>query len=443
MPGAHLVPLLLRPPGDAMAVVDGRTITAGEFLGQVNALAHRLPSAGHLFNLVQDRYAFTVAFAAVLAAGRCNLLPPNPKPDVQARLAESLDTVAVIHDGLAVTPGLAALDLGPAAELPGSDVRTVPEIPGGHIAAISFTSGSTGQAQPIAKTLGMFRGAVALYEGPLVPRGSRVVATVPAQHMYGLELASLQALWSPVLFTPGKPLFPLDVQAELAAVDGPRVLVTTPLHLRALLESGLAFPALERVLSATAPLDAALAQRAEVALGARVIDVYGCSEAGCMATREVARETRWRPLPGVRFQPGGEDATVVHAAHLDQPVPLADQLEFTAPDRFRITGRLGDMINVAGKRGSLGDITRRLLDVPGVDDAVAFAPPSNSDNRRPAAVYAGSADRAAIRAHLSRFLDDVFLPRPLIQVDRLPRTDTSKLPRKELLALYRQHQRRP
>jgi acyl-coenzyme A synthetase/AMP-(fatty) acid ligase len=311
---------------------------------------------------------------------------------------------------------------------------------------VAFTSGSSGAAKPIAKTVGMLRGAAELYEDLLIPRGSSVVETVPPQHMYGLELASLQALWSPVRFTAGKPLFPLEVQQELRLTPAPRVLVTTPLHLRALLESGLEFPALERVLSATAPLDASLALRAETQLATQLLDVYGCSEAGCMASRRLAKETAWQPFPGLRFEHQAQErtpGTVVHGPHLDEPVPLGDRLHFESDGRFHLQGRLGDLINVAGKRGSLGEITRLLLAVPGVEDAAAFLTDTDRDNQRPAALYTGTATTREIRAHLSRELDPVFIPRPLLRVASLPRTASAKLPRDALLACLEAHRQRP
>lgn len=468
MTDSRRVSLLERPPDAVVAWVRDAPVTAATFLEQALDLAQRLPAAGHVMNLARDRYAFTVGFVATLAAGKVNVLPPNDKPPVQAGIAETLPEMAVLHDGAEVAPGLQDVDLrsflvdgalgrrsastasvmeptGPETasmnEAAPAWSRSVPALPASVLAAISYTSGSTGNAQAIAKTLGMFRGAVTLYEDAIIPRGARVVATVPAQHMYGLELASLQALWSPVAFTADKPLFPEDVRRSLEGLEAPRVLVTTPLHLRALVDSGLSFPPLQRAVCATAPLGRDLAAAAADCLGAEVLDVYGCSEAGCMATRHADREETWNPLAGLAFETFEDERAVVNAPHMDEPVPLADRLAFGEDGRFRLAGRLGDLINVAGKRGSLGEITRLLLEVPGVDDAAAFLPPTEADNQRPAAIYAGSASGAAIRAHLGRSLDAAFIPRPLIQVERLPRTDTSKLPRQELLALYRQNQR--
>ncbi len=444
MAGTGRLALLERHPNDLIAHVRGHPVTAGRFAADVETLIPRLPDATHCFNLLQDRYTFTVAFTAALATGRVNLLPPNDRTAVQARLARDFDEVAVLHDGAEPAAGLDALDLREVLTPPEQAMDPQPGLPGllqadpSAIGAIAFTSGSTGEAQPIAKTVGMFRGATRAYRGAIIGDETSLVATVPAQHMYGLELASLHPLWYPVRFTACKPLFPEDVRKELERVPGPRILITTPLHLRALLDSGLTFPALERVVCATAPLSPDLARQAEARLDTRVVDVFGCSEAGCVATRRLSRRSSWDPLPGFNLTLLDSGECVVDSDHADEPVVLADQVRLLADGRFELAGRLGDQINVAGKRGSLGEITALMLEVPGVQDAVAFLPPSGTESQRPAALYTGEAERSAIRAHLRHSLDDVFIPRPLLRVEDLPRTASSKLPREAVLALYRQ-----
>ena len=53
---------------------------------------------------------------------------------------------------------------------------------------------------------------------------------------------------------------------------------------------------------------------------------------------------------------------------------LQDMVELRGDDRFVVRGRNTDMIEVAGKRASLADLTRRLLAIEGVRDAVVFQP---------------------------------------------------------------------
>ena len=67
--------------------------------------------------------------------------------------------------------------------------------------------------------------------------GVTLVATVPAQHMYGFESSVLIALLGGAAFDAGRPFYPADVVAALASTPAPCMLVTTPFHLKALLDS--------------------------------------------------------------------------------------------------------------------------------------------------------------------------------------------------------------
>jgi acyl-coenzyme A synthetase/AMP-(fatty) acid ligase len=91
------------------------------------------------------------------------------------------------------------------------------------------------------------------------------------------------------------------------------------------------------------------------------------------------------------------------------------------------------MIKVGGKRASLEELTRQVLAIDGVEDAVVFQP---QEDARPAAVaVAPGTTAAAILSELRAHLDGVFVPRPLVLVDRLPRNSVGKLPRDTLLRL--------
>jgi acyl-coenzyme A synthetase/AMP-(fatty) acid ligase len=62
--------------------------------------------------------------------------------------------------------------------------------------------------------------------------------------------------------------------------------------------------------------------------------------------------------------------------------------------------------------------------------------------RLAAAVVAPSWQSAALAERLRECIDPVFLPRPLLIVDRLPRNATGKLPQAALQALVEKHAKR-
>jgi acyl-coenzyme A synthetase/AMP-(fatty) acid ligase len=206
--------------------------------------------------------------------------------------------------------------------------------------------------------------------------------------------------------------------------------------LRALLDSGHALPRFAGIVSATAPLARELAEAAEARFGVPVQEVFGSTETCVIAHRRTAHEDAWTPYVGVTLHPQ-PDGTRVEAPQLVQPVVLSDIVELLPDGRYRLCGRNTDLLEIAGKRASLGDLTHKLLRVPGVRDGVVFQLDETDAmgvRRIAALVVAPGLDAGDILADLRRDIDAVFLPRPLKLVAALPRSETGKLPRAELLA---------
>ena len=430
--------------GDAarnLACEAGSAINLHTFLSEVRGVAAALPAGRHAVNLCEDRYRFLVAFCAVALRGQVTLLPPSRAP-------------AVVTDVLAQYPD--SYSLGDAALVPAPPgywllPDTLPQLEGelpqvedGAVVAIGFTSGSTGSPKPNPKTWAAFRASTGqnlaalqdLWQGHAQPN---IVATVPPQHMYGMELSVLMPLLAPACVHAARPFFPEDIARVLAAMPAPRLLATTPVHLRALVESGVALPPLCGIVSATAPLSQELAATAEARFGCEVREMFGSTETCVIARRRTARESAWTPLPGVNVQPR-PDGALVQATHLPVAVMLADLVELQEDGGFQLRGRSADLLEIAGKRASLGDLTRRLLAIPGVVDGVVLQLESSEAKgvaRVAALVVAPGLEEAAILAALRQGIDPVFLPRPLKRVTALPRSETGKLPRAELLQLLR------
>jgi acyl-coenzyme A synthetase/AMP-(fatty) acid ligase len=416
---------------------DGHGVTTSQFLADVEALVARLPAAQAAVNLCEDRYAFLVAFAALLARGQTNLLPPS-------RAAHAIDETLAAHpDSYAL--GDADLDPAPpgylrfTADAEGNSANPAMSIGETALAAIGYTSGSTGV--PRANPKRWDKLAVSTRHNDALLRtlaggDYHVVATVPPQHMYGLEFSVLLPLFGHASICAGKPFFAADIAASLQQLPEPRILVTTPVHLRALLDSGYPLPRLSGIVSATAPLSRELAIAAEAHYGAPLQEVFGSTETCVIAHRRTAHEDAWTPYPGVSLHPQ-PDGTRVEAPQLMQPVVLADIVALSGDGRFRLRGRNTDLLEIAGKRASLGDLTHKLLAVPGVCDGVVFQMDETDAmgvRRIAALAVAPGLETGTILDALRRDIDPVFLPRPLKLVDALPRGETGKLPRAALLA---------
>jgi acyl-coenzyme A synthetase/AMP-(fatty) acid ligase len=430
-----------RSPDAVVAYRAGIAASARTFLADVARLATCMPAGDHVLNICNDRYRFTVGFAASLLTKKVSLLPSTHTPQIIRQLAQFAPDVFCMTDdpGCDIDlpqfhyPDERACDMTPC-DVPAFDAQ--------QLVACVYTSGSTGMPIPHEKTWGRLVSCVregAQRLGIADGRSYAVLGTVPAQHMYGFESTVLTCLQSGNALCAERPFYPADICTSLARLPRPRVLVSTPIHLRTLLGTDVDLPAVDLIVSATAALSPQLALDAEQRFGGRLIEVYGSTETGQIATRRTVQTHEWQLWPKVRI--AVEDGRAwAQGGHVEQRTPMGDVLEITGDERFILHGRTEDLVNIAGKRGSLGYLNYHLNAIPGVLDGTFFVrgdEPSCASRvtRLAACVVAPSLDAVSLLERLRERIDPVFLPRPLLFVDRLPRSATGKLPREALLSL--------
>ena len=444
----------------------GVPVSARQFLVDAQSQAEHLPASGPMVNLCVDRYRFTVGLAAALLRGHTSLLPPNALPDTLAQLREPGSQVyGLVDDEALVAPGLPLLRAcnagapdGPQRGLSAADLLAaaldVPQINGAQCAACLLTSGSTGAPQPHAKSWGTLvhnidaaaRRLAEILGWPTLA-GLSIVATVPPQHSYGFESSVLLALLGGAAFDSGRPYFPADIAQALARVPRPRALVTTPFHLKTLLQSGVVLPQVDLLLSATAPLSPQLALQAERALGGPMIEIYGCTEAGQVATRRTVLTEVWHCFDGLSLQRDGHgvgeaagepsERFTVQGGHVSEPTALADVLQLDDAQHFRLLGRTNDLIHVAGKRSSLAHLNYHLNSIEGVVDGAFWLPVEQPDGvvRTIAFVVAPTLSTRQLIAALRSRIESVFVPRRVVRCATLPREATGKLTDQALRAM--------
>jgi acyl-coenzyme A synthetase/AMP-(fatty) acid ligase len=430
-----------RDPDAVFAYRDGVATRARTFLADAANVARRMPEGKHVLNVCRDRYRFTVGFAACVLTQRMSLLPSTHTAQVIRQLTEFAPDVFCMTDDPACDIDLPQFHYAEES-LRHAPEQPIPEIDAQQCVACVFTSGSTGAPIPHTKTWG--RLFTCVREGArrldiLDGRSYAMLGTVPAQHMYGFESTVLSPLHSGNALCAERPFYPADICSNFARLPRPRVLVSTPIHLRTLLATDLAMPEADLVVSATAPLSRQLAISAEQRFHSPLIEVYGSTETGQIATRRTAHTSEWQLWSGVQLRV--EDGRVsAHGGHIEQLTFMGDVIEITGPQRFLLHGRTEDLINIAGKRGSLSHLNHQLNAIPGVLDGVFFlreqdARSETGVSRLAALVVAPSLDAASLLEQLRERIDPVFLPRPLLFVERLPRSASGKLPREALLSL--------
>jgi len=434
---------LLRPglPGDIIAWRGSQPVTRLQFQRDLASLLATLPDRAHVLNHCEDRYHFLVGLAAAMLKRQVSLFPSNRAPEVLAQVARDYPQVYCLTDQVGAEEGAAmevihydtGADRGAVAD---------PVFAAEQQVALAFTSGSTGVPKRYPKYWGGFvRESQVAGErlGLVAGQQGQILATVPAQHMYGFVYSVIMpAQWGYAIGAE-RPFYPEDIRQALAARPVPVLLVTTPVHIRACLLDDVQLPPLDFILSSTAPLEADLAAEAETRFGTRVQEFYGSTETGAIASRRQAETAVWRTFDDITVSEVDEGFRI-EAAYLPEAQVLGDVVEVRSPREFVLHGRNAEVVKIAGKRVALGDLNRQLLAIDGVRDGTFLLPDSGTGlvPRLAALVVAPGKTRAQLLEALRERVDPVFLPRPLRLVEALPRNATGKLPRAVLLAFFRQ-----
>ena len=260
--------------------------------------------------------------------------------------------------------------------------------------------------------------------------------------MFGLELSVLIALQSGNALCAERPFYPADSARPQRACAAPRVLVSTPVHLRTLLAAGVELPAVDLVVSL---------HRAAVA-GVSPVTVEA---ALCHALDRDLWVDRNR---SDRLAPHGADARLAvmaggeahdrrrqawaQADIVEQPTLMCDMLEACSMHTtFCCTGE-PPIWSISPANAAPSPISNHQLhSVPGVIDGAFVLREDESVfprigvTRLAAMVVAPALDASTLARSLRERIDPAFLPRPLLFVEKLPRNATGKLTRDALQAL--------
>jgi len=419
----------------------GQPLTRDQLLCDVAAVLPQLLDRQFVINRCVDRYAFLVGFLATLIKGQISILPSNQLHQPLSSLANiNTNQVYCLHtdnDGLQKTDSIPShqLDLNVS-----STESAVINFDTRQIAAQVYTSGSTGQpVAHIKRWQQLLAGTQALVQGlaQRLPVGANIVSTVPQQHMFGLETTVMLPLIQEVAVSTGRPFFPTDIHSALAAIPKPRLLISTPVHLRTCVEAGIKWPLMTGVYSSTGPLSQQLAAQVQQQFNCPVTEIYGASETGALAIRNAVDDVAWQLLPGMQLQSQANGVTV-YGPQLVQSVILADYVENLSEGRFKLIGRSQEVVKIAGKRVALGELNKRLNDIKGIIDGVFWVPDDKGGERLQrlsAIIVAEGLEDVDIRRQLAQYIDPVFIPRRIVRVSALPRSATGKLARSALQAL--------
>ena len=433
MPG-RAEPVVLRPDQSrALIVWSDAQCSVGALQAAALQLSRSLPPGRRVLVECEDRAVFLWAVLAVWAARRTVVMPP---PDLKPTQGDSpgshYDCVVTDRPEQDRTTDLPTLRVNAAALRVALEARPVVAtsiaLPMSHVAAVFFTSGSTGQPTTQPKTWRQLVEAADAMGDLLQLHDAAVLlgGTVVHSHMFGFEMLVMQALRGPGVVYASRIVFPSDL-AQFAELDAPeKWLVTTPYHLGLFVEAGPLPAGLQRIVAATMPLDAALAARVEAGTGAQVHEIYGSTEAGCIATRRPVAGLGWRLAKDLRLSVKDDGKVVLVGRRVGGVLEVRDRIVLS-DNGFELRGRDTDIVKVAGKRTSLQALTAVLRGIQGVEDGVFIDGAAIGQKRLAAIVVAPGLSSEKIREALAARIDAAFLPRPLVLVDSLPRDANGKV----------------
>jgi acyl-coenzyme A synthetase/AMP-(fatty) acid ligase len=325
-------------------------------------------------------------------------------------------------------------------------------------AHVKTTSGTTGSARLIAFSASQL---AADADNIVRTMGLRPewpnLGAISLAHSYGFSNLVLPLLLH------GIPLIlassPLPGPFSLAAAQaGPITVPAVPVLWRAWHEAGVISPNIRLAISAGAPMPAALERRIFDSTGLKIHNFYGASECGGI-TFDAADTPRadtafvGTPLNGVKVSLSEEGCLQVASdavadTYWPEPDPALSKGRFITSDLAEITangislrGRLGDLINVAGRKVSAQLVERVLMECPGVRDCVVFGvSPSVNENDREWIVACVSGpspgDTERLRRHVASRLRDWQVPKQWWFVESIETTERGKVRRDQWRDLY-------
>jgi len=420
------------------------TATSFELLRRVRAWRAAFELApGRRYALhLEDSFQFVAALLGAWHAGKIVYLPADTLPSTLQALDAQLDGFA----------GTFANGLQPDSTLSPPEI-VLGDLDVEAIRLVLYTSGSSGDPVAIGKCLRQLDSEIATLEsrfGALLG-DAHVQGTVSHQHIYGLLFRVLWPLATQRPFATHRLVYPEQIAALPESQS--TVLVASPALLKRLPESvdwSSTRSALRAVFSSGGPLPADAGVAIDRLWGQRVIEVFGSTETGGIATRPSGDEA-WQPLPGVECKVD-EAALFVRSRH------LAENCWYRTEDRarmvgegFELLGRSDRLVKLEERRVSLDAIERalqgdalvaeaRVLVLAGTRDRIVAAVVLSAAGR----VLLSSAGRKALIDRLRDVLhpqvDPIAVPKLWRFVEVLPRDAQGKTTMKQLAGLFRANQ---
>ena len=301
---------------------------------------------------------------------------------------------------------------------------------------ILFTGGSTERPKTWSKTpLNILAEAIYFTEKYQITSNDVFIATVPSYHIYGLLHSIIIPFVSSASLFPGTPVFPNEIMTAIRSCS-PSILISIPIHYRALIQSYLSPIPLRLALSSGAMLPVKNAREFFRQTNIAIVEIYGSTETGGIATRCTAKgDISFKPLSVVDWKIVNE-TLCVRSEFISDGLEKDEDGFFMLGDRakhydsksFILLGRKDGIVKVGGKRIDIEEIKEVLTGIPLINNAVVICRSVGAGGRDKSieAVIESDLDARQIRRILMEKLPAYAIPRKIKTVKHIPITDAGK-----------------
>ncbi len=425
-----------------------RYFTIGErTFGDVRAMAADICSAfssGKKSVLVfsEDKAIIAAAVLAALTSEFALIFPYALSGRAIREIRESIGFDAVATDNPDIAPADVEIVVPSPTSGPIRPSETVKDLDAPFLKF--FTGGSTGKPKIFSKTPNnVFMEAFHLSEKFGLSEEDRILSAAPPYHIYGFLFSVLAPFVSSAGVLPEMCAFPEEIRNSLKN-DRPTVFAGVPMHYRILRDGEIPRGALRLATSSAGKLEEADGDAFHAKTGVELVEIYGSTETGGVASRCRARGERHLTA----FEPVDwkvrEERLLVRSPFISPEIERDGEGYYRTGDRvekiddatFSLVGRIDGVVKVAGKRVDLEEIRNKIGRIDGVTDAAVFSRPcSRGRESEICAVVQGTTTAEHVKATLRGSMESYAVPRIVKVVDKLSVSASGKIDRKALMEL--------
>ena len=303
-----------------------------------------------------------------------------------------------------------------------------------------YTSGSTGHPKLIEKTLKQFEAEATKIVNQFTDeiKDSVFLYTVPHYHSYGFVFAVLVPYMLELKCINNRINY-LETMNNFAQYDKITV-VTTPAFLKRIDKSSLKIKSKWYLFSSTGVLDKSVNDLCKEVFNTDATEIYGSTEAGAMAFRRRSENELWTRLSVVSLKVDENGSIECCSGYTGDNIwiHVGDVVNMKNENEFELLGREDSIVKIEGKRISVQQIDRQILqDKHFKDSYTIYCKSEKREYVVSFVVLNGSNNnieemKKYTIEYLKGYFETVVLPKKIYFVDSIPRSEIGKVDRKAL-----------